>query len=73
MAFKRVNEVTGRSVPEFAGTIITACQELIPVLVETAVGKGEDVAFQFLDQSKLLLFFVLNFLDEFYDYVKGYF
>jgi hypothetical protein len=47
MSFKGMNEVSGGCVPKFAGTVITASEELVAVLVETAVGKGKDMAFEF--------------------------
>lgn len=58
-----MNEVSRRSVPELACTIIAAGKELIAVFVETAVGEGKHVAFEFLDQCELLLFFVLYFFN----------
>ena len=59
-------EVSSGGIPEFTGTIIAAGEELIAVLIETAVGKGEYMAFEFFDKGELLLFFVLDFLDEFW-------
>ena len=47
MSFEGVNEVSGGSVPEFAGTVIAAGEEFVAVLVKTAIGKGQDVAFEF--------------------------
>jgi hypothetical protein len=44
-----MDEVSGGGVPEFAGTIVAAGEELVTVFVETAVGEGEDVAFEFFN------------------------
>ena len=65
MTLKGMYEVSSGGIPEFTGTIIAAGEELIAVLIETAVGKGEYMAFEFFDKGELLLFFVLDFLDEF--------
>lgn len=69
MSFQGMDEVSSGGVPEFAGTIVAAGEELVAVFVEAAVGEGEDMAFEFFDKSEFLLFFVLDLFDQFL--VKG--
>lgn len=62
MPFEGMNEVAGGCIPKLASTIITACEELISVFVETAIGEREYVAFEFFDKCELLLLFIFDFL-----------
>lgn len=60
-----MDEVSGAGVPDFAGSIVAACQKFIPVLVETAVSERQNVTLELFGQLKLLLSLFLNFLDQF--------
>jgi hypothetical protein len=44
MSLKWMDKISSRGVPEFAGTIVASCKELISVFVEAAVGEWEYVA-----------------------------
>lgn len=60
-----MNEVSSIGVPQFASSIIAASDELVSILVEAAVGKGEDVTLQFLDKHEFLLSLFFDFLNKF--------
>ena len=59
-----VDEVAGVGVPQLAGAVVAASDELVPVLVEAAVGEGQHVALQLLHQHKLLLPLLLYLPDQ---------
>jgi hypothetical protein len=63
MSFKGVNKIARCGVPQFAGPIVTSCDELVTIFVETAVCQGQNVAFEFFYEQKLLLLLILYFLN----------
>ncbi len=63
MSFEGVDEVAGIGVPQLAGAVVAARDELVSVLIEAAVGEGQHVSFQFLHQHELLLSFFFDLLD----------
>ena len=65
MALERVNQISCAGVPYFAGTIVAARNELVPVFVEAAVRERQHMALEFLHQDKLLIFFLVNLFYEF--------
>lgn len=56
-----MDKVSSGSVPDFAGTIIAAGEELVAVFVEAAVGEGKYVALGLFDEGELLFLFVFYF------------
>ena len=56
-----MDKVSGGSVPDFAGTIITAGEELVTVFVKAAVGEGKYMALGLFDEGELLFLFVFYF------------
>jgi len=44
MSLKRVNKSSSASVPNFAGSVIAASEELVSILVEAAIRKGEHMS-----------------------------
>jgi hypothetical protein len=64
MSLKGMNQITSIGVPQFAGAIVAARDKLIPVLVEAAIGEGQDVPLEFLHQQKLLLPLLLHLAHE---------
>ena len=59
-----MHEIAAGGVPQLAGTIIAARDELVPILIEAAIGQGQHVAFQLLHQLELLLPLFLDLLDQ---------
>jgi hypothetical protein len=60
MAFKGVDERASTSIPYLAGPIIAASDKLIPVFVKAAIGQGQDVSLELLNQHELLLSLLLD-------------
>jgi hypothetical protein len=56
--------VTCDSVPDLACAIITTCYELISSLIECAVGEGQDVRAQDLEQEEVAAALHLLLLDQ---------
>lgn len=63
MSLEGVDQVAGVGVPQLAGPIVAARDELVAVLIEAAVGQRQHVALQFLHQHELLLAFLFDLLD----------
>jgi len=63
VALERMDERACVSIPDFASSIIAACDELIPIFVEAAVGEWKHMTFQLFDQHELLLPFLLYLFD----------
>lgn len=49
-----MEEVAGFGVPDLAGPIIAASDELVAVLVEGAIGEGQHVGLKGLEQLEVL-------------------
>ena len=60
-----MDQCAGGGVPDFAGSVIAASDELVSIFVEAAVGEGKDMSFEFFDKDKLLLSFFFYFFDQF--------
>jgi hypothetical protein len=72
MTFKGMKKLTGLSLPNFAGSIVTASNEsmivdglLIAIFIETAVGERENMALQGFEEFEVLLVFFRKLVDEF--------
>ena len=65
MSFKSVYELPRLSIPNLAGAIITACDELIAVLVESAIGKREYMSLESTEEFELLLLLFIYLCDQF--------
>jgi hypothetical protein len=65
MPLQRVHKRTRFSVPDFACSIVRSCDKLIAILIESTVGERQNVSLEFTEQTELLLFFFINFANEF--------
>lgn len=45
MALEGVYEVAGVCIPEFAGSVVAACNKFVSIFVEAAVGQWKNMAF----------------------------
>jgi hypothetical protein len=60
-----MDECSSIGIPDLAGSIIAACDKLVSVFIEAAVGERQHMAFQFLDQYELLLSLLFDLLGQF--------
>ena len=51
-------------VPDFAGAVVAASDELASILVESAVGEGQQVRSEHFEQGELLIHVLLLFLNQ---------
>ena len=65
MSLKGVNQIATGRVPQLTGPIIAPSDKFISVFIKAAVRQREDMAFQLLNQFKLLLSFFFDFLYQF--------
>lgn len=63
MSFEGVYEIAGIGIPQFAGPVVAAGNELIAVFVEAAIGEGQHMSLEFLHKQELLLPLLLDFAD----------
>lgn len=54
-------------VPDFAGTIVTSSDELAAILVESAIGQGQEVSSENFEKGKPLFHVFLLLLNQFLD------
>jgi hypothetical protein len=59
-----VQEGAGLRFPNLAGTVVAACDELIAVFVEGAVGEGQNMCLERLEEPEILLLLLLDFEDK---------
>mmetsp|Transcript_10259 Transcript_10259/g.17670 ORF Transcript_10259/g.17670 Transcript_10259/m.17670 type:complete len:216 (+) Transcript_10259:902-1549(+) len=64
MTLQGVDLVTGKGVPHFTGTVVRPCDESVPAFVERAVGEGEDMRTQNLEEGEVRVLVHLQLLDE---------
>lgn len=60
MAFKRKELLSSLSVPELTRSVVTPCDKLVPVFVESAIREWLMVGFELLVQLEILLFITDN-------------
>lgn len=60
-----MEEVASFGVPDLAGPIVAASDELIAIFVEGAVGEGQHVGLEGLEQLEVLGLLLLQLQDEF--------
>ena len=65
MSLKGVNQIATGRVPQLTGSIVAPSDKFISVFIKAAVRQREDMAFQLLNQLKLLLSFFFDFLYQF--------
>jgi hypothetical protein len=59
-----MDKIASGSIPQLTGSIVAACKELVSVFIKAAVGQRENMSFEFFNQNKLLLFFVIYFFNK---------
>lgn len=53
-------------IPQLAASIITPCQELVPIFIETTVGEREIMPFKLFEELEVLVLLAFCLADEFW-------
>ena len=67
MSFQSKQFVACVGVSYFASPVVRACNEFVTTFVESAVGEGKNVSFKSFEESKSLILFGLQLIDQLSD------
>ena len=67
MSFQSKQFVACVGVSYFTSPVVRACDEFVATFVKSAVGEGKNVSFKSFEESKYLLLFGLQLIDQLSD------